>query len=51
MATGWTDSTVYKRIQADLAVRTADDFERAALRLLRLIWPGAVGSPRRRKFD
>jgi hypothetical protein len=51
MATGWTDSTAYKRLQTELAVRTADDFERAALRLLRLIWPGALGTPRRRKFD
>lgn len=51
MATGWTDSTAYRRIQTELAVRTADDFERAALRLLRLVWPGAVGTPRRRKFD
>lgn len=51
MAIGWTESTAYRRIQTALAVRTADDFERAALRLLRLIWPGAVGTPRRRRFD
>ncbi len=25
--------------------------ERAVLRLLRLVWPAAVGTPRRRKFD
>jgi hypothetical protein len=51
MGIGWTESTAYRRIQNELAVRTADDFERAALRLLRLIWPSATGTPRRRKFD
>jgi hypothetical protein len=51
MAIGWTDNGVYRKIQIDLAVKTADDFERSALRLLRLIWPSIVGTPRLRKFD
>jgi hypothetical protein len=51
MAIGWTDNAVYRKIQIELAVKTADDFERSALRLLRLIWPSIVGTPRLRKFD
>lgn len=51
MALGWTDNTVYRKIQVELGVRTADDFERESLRLLRLIWPAMIGTPRRRKFD
>lgn len=51
MGISWTESTIFRRIQGELATKTADDFERAVLRLLRLIWPDAVGTPRRRKFD
>jgi hypothetical protein len=51
MAIGWTDNAAYRKIQIELAVKTADDFERSALRLLRLIWPAMVGTPRLRKFD
>lgn len=51
MALGWTENTVFRKLNNELAVRTADDFERHALKLLRLLWPNAVGTPRRRKFD
>lgn len=51
MAIGWTDCTAYQKIQDELAVRTADDFERYALCLLHLIWTNVIGTPRRRKFD
>jgi hypothetical protein len=51
MAMGWTDNAVYRKIQQELGVKTADDFERSSLRLLRLIWPAMINTPRRRKFD
>jgi hypothetical protein len=51
MALGWTENAAFRKLNNELAVKTADDFERYALKLLRLIWPNTVGAPRRRHFD
>jgi hypothetical protein len=50
MALGWTENAAFRELNYELAVKTVDDFKRHALKLLRLIWPNTVGTPRHRHF-
>lgn len=51
MTKAWTDKKEYSALAAELAVSEGPGFERQVLPLLRLCFPGAVGTPALRSFD
>ena len=51
MPKGWTDKTEYDRIKSQLFEKTGLDFERAALPLIRLLYPQAFQVSARKTLD